>query len=131
MTEDEALNSRALTGLLTRPGRALGLCLDVGCGPTVHDALPLAPHAGEVLLSDCPPGNLAEVRKWLDDAPDAHDWSACVGGVLNIEGVAPTGESVRRRVADLLAKVTALLPCDLLRDDPHGRPGTYDLVTCF
>lgn len=47
-------------------GRTYDSAIDIGCGPTVHHAFPLAPFIREIHLADYLPANLAEVRLWLD-----------------------------------------------------------------
>lgn len=131
-TPDVAGDERAvfhrLTDLVRRVGE-FSTAIDVGCGPTLHHAFPLAPHAREVHLADYLPGNLAEVRRWLDGAPGAHDWNPYFRGVLRIEGTPE--ERLAGRAAELRRKVTALKHCDLRRPDPLGDRATYDLVTSF
>lgn len=132
IAEDEVVNLSALADLLkTRGGQVFRRVLEVGCGPTVHHAIPLAPHVGEVHLSDCLEGNLEEVRKWLAGGPDAHDWGVYLRGVLKLEGRDTTPGAVHRRAEQVRARVTALKVCDLLQEDPLGDGESYDLVTCF
>jgi SAM-dependent methyltransferase len=131
VTEDEVANLTALLGLLRSEGRSFRTVLEVGCGPTIHHAIPLMPHAGEIHLSDYVEGNLAEVRKWLGNAPGAHDWGVYLRWVLAMEGIEPTPEAVRRLADELRSRVTALKACDLHQDDPLRDGATYDLVTCF
>jgi SAM-dependent methyltransferase len=131
VTEDEVPVLTALSSMMNAQGRPFGRVLEVGCGPTIHHAIPLVPFAEEIHLSDYLAPNLAEVRRWLDGAADAHDWDVYLRGVLAIEGREPTVDAIRRRAGELRRKVTALPRCDLLRDEPLGHPAAYDLVTCF
>lgn len=112
-------------------GRTFDRCLEVGCGPTVHHVVPFVPAVGEFHLSDYLPANLGEVRKWLDGATDAHDWSPHIREALESEGSEATPEAVAARAAELRRKVTALKACDICRPDPLGDGATYDLVTSF
>lgn len=117
------------------PRRACGYprAIDFGCGPTLYAAFALAPHVGELHLADYLPANLAELRRWLDNAPSAHDWDTYLRGQLEVE--APqlvTREHVEARKALLRRKVTALLHADVRSPHPLGEPCTYDLVlSCF
>jgi hypothetical protein len=40
--------------------------IEIGCGPTVHHVLPLAPFVSEIHMADYLPGNLRQVRRWRD-----------------------------------------------------------------
>lgn len=104
--------------------------MEVGCGPTLHHAFALAPLVGELHLAEYLPGNRAEVRKWLDGDPAAHDWDVYFRGILAIEGDA-VGETLAARTKLLRSRVTAFLPCDLRADNPLGSAAEYDLVASF
>ena len=82
-------------------------------------------------MSDYLQANLAEVRRWLDRDPLAHDWTVYVRGALTAEGADESDAAVREREDALRAKVTAHKLCDLTRSDPLGNGTTYDLVTSF
>lgn len=129
--DDEVFNIRSLIEFLGRSGRTFDSALEVGCGPTIHHAVPLARHVKKLYLSDYLPGNLAEVQKWLEGTFDAHDWSAYIRGTQVLEEITPTDEAIQQRAKDLRAAIKGLLPCNLLVDEPLGRPDKYDLVTCF
>jgi SAM-dependent methyltransferase len=136
LSDDERFNLSQLRQTLDRfraDGGRPGFrrALEVGCGPTIHHAIPLVPHVAELHLSDYLPANLAEVRRWLDRDPTAHDWSAYLRGVLAAEGENSSDDDVRQRADALRARVTALKECDLRQPHPLGEPAAYDLVTCF
>ena len=48
--------------------------IEIGCGPTVHHVLPLAPYVSAIHMADYLPENLDEVRRWRDREPGAHGW---------------------------------------------------------
>src|SRR3712207_308357 len=64
----------------------LPAALEFGCGPTVHHVFPLVPKVGEVHLAESLPANRAEVRRWLEADPAAHDWRPFTLDTLRIEG---------------------------------------------
>lgn len=129
LAADDADLMRTLTSWLRDRGRTFGEAIDVGCGPTLHNTFAVAPYAEQVDLADYVPGNLAEVRHWLDRHPDAHDWDPLFRGVLACAGVGPEQLAARKEL--YRSRVRGLLTCDLRRADPLGRPAGYDLVTSF
>lgn len=128
LASDDAGLFRALCGWLTRTGRTFDTALDFGCGPTAHYGFALASFARRIDLADYLPANLAEVRKWLDAAPDAHDWDPLFRGVLEIQGDA---DRLDDRKALYRARAGRLRHCDLRQPDPLGEPAAYDLVVSF
>nr|BFE73306.1 hypothetical protein GCM10020092_066070 [Actinoplanes digitatis] len=84
-----------------------------GVGPTLHHVFAAAEVASEIHLGDYLPANLAEIRRWLDRAPGAHDWRPFVRYTLRCEGNPdPTDEDVAAREELTRTKVTALLRVD-------------------
>lgn len=130
VSDDEAVMFGGIEETVKRGGRLFPRALEVGCGPTLHHAFALAPLVGELHLAEYLPGNRAEVGKWLDGAPAAHDWDVYFRGVLAAEGDA-AGAALGERKRLLREKVTALLPCDLRAPSPLGSEGGYDLVVSF
>jgi SAM-dependent methyltransferase len=131
VTDDERQVLNALCESFKGGGLMFDRCLEVGCGPTVHHAIPLVPYVREVHMSDYLPENLAEVRRWLDADPQAHDWTAHIRAVLAAEGSKGDPEAVARRAADLRRVVSALRVCDLRDVEPLGVDDRYDLVVSF
>lgn len=106
--------------------------LEFGCGPTVHHAALLAPFVGELHMADYLPANLAEVRRWLDAAPDAFDWDAIIAGTIapdDPDGVPPAVVAARKD--RLRAVVGDLKHGDVRRPHPLGDGSMYDLVASF
>jgi hypothetical protein len=93
-----------------------------GVGPTLHHVFAAAEVASELHLGDYLPANLAEVRRWLDRDPDAHDWAPFVRHTLRCEGTAdPTDEEVAAREDLTRKKVTALVEVDARHPRPLQR----------
>ncbi|MEP7288970.1 MAG: guanitoxin biosynthesis pre-guanitoxin forming N-methyltransferase GntF [Chloroflexota bacterium] len=106
--------------------------LDIGAGPTLHHELALVPFIEEFHIADYLPQNLAEIQKWLDDAPGAHDWDIYSRGILAIEGQAEVNdEAVEARKRLLRQRVTTLKIGNIRDDLPLGEAITYPLVTAF
>ncbi|MFO0878147.1 MAG: guanitoxin biosynthesis pre-guanitoxin forming N-methyltransferase GntF [Gemmataceae bacterium] len=130
LTADDSTLLQCLCGWLERSGHIFSAALDLGCGPTVHYSFAISPYAHRIDLADYLPANLAEIRRWLDNHSDAHDWDALFRGVLACQGVNPDVE-LERRKALYRSRVSTLLTCDLRHPNPLGRSAEYDLVTSF
>jgi NNMT/PNMT/TEMT family len=90
-----------------------------GVGPTLHHVFLAAGRASEIHLADYLPENLAEIQRWLDREPDAHDWSAFVHYALEREGLAaPTNFEIRQREQITRARITRLLEVDAGHSPP-------------
>lgn len=108
-----------------------GPFLELGCGPTVHHLLPLAPHVSALHVRDYLAENLHEVRRWQAGEPGAHDWRPFTRAALADAGL-PSDElamSARERlVRELLVSIGH---CNLLEDPPPHDLGAFPAVGCF
>lgn len=105
------------------------LTLEFGGGPTLFAVATLAPHSREIHFCDFVPTSLNEVRCWLEDEPDAFDWSSYIKLTLEIEGIPTTPAAVADRTAEMRRKVTRLVTCNALDSAPLGQCDTqYDLI---
>jgi hypothetical protein len=69
--------------------------------------------ASEIHLGDYLPANLAEIQRWIDREPGAHDWQPFVRYTLQCEGVScPTDEDVAAREDLTRKKITELSRVD-------------------
>lgn len=101
------------------PGRAV---LFFGVGPTLHHVFAAARIASEIHLGDYLPANLAEIQRWIDRDPDAHDWRPFVRYTLRCEGVScPTDEDVTARENLVREKITRLIQVDARHPRPVDR----------
>lgn len=103
------------------PGRPV---LFFGVGPTLHHVFLAATVASEIHLGDYLPANLAEIRRWLDHDPGAHDWRAFVRYTLQCEGIDSSADadvSVREELTR--QRVTRLVEVD--GRVPAGAAGDY------
>ena len=105
--------------------------IEIGCGPTVHHVLPLAPFVSEIHMADYLLDNLEQVRRWRDGMPDAHRWNHYTAFTLALEGQGIANADIARREADTRRKITSLLHCDLKRDQPLQTEQQYPVVTSF
>lgn len=128
---DERAIFSTLVPWLREQGRVFERAIDIGCGPTVHHAFPLASWVRDLHLADYLEANLDEVRRWLAGDPAAHNWDVYLRGVLAIEEIPEA--NLAGRVELLRSRVTRLVRCDLRNSQPlFDQPGSqYDLVTSF
>lgn len=105
------------------------LALEFGGGPVLYSVATQVPYAREIHFCDLLPANLNEVRSWLNNEPDAHDWTPYFKLVLEEEGRPANSTTIRLRAAAIRRKVTCLKICDALAESPLGSAAPrYDLV---
>jgi selenocysteine lyase/cysteine desulfurase len=93
-----------------------------GVGPTMHHVFAAAEVASEIHLGDYLPANLAEIRRWLDREPGAHDWRPFVRYTLQCEGiVSPTDAEMTAREDLTRKKITELIQVDGRHSPPVDR----------
>lgn len=122
VADDETANIAFARRQFANADRAFPRAIEVGCGPTLHHAMLLAPYIGRLDLADYVPDNLAEIRKSLDGAPDAHDWSVYLQGMIE-----PGGASAEELWALVKARVGELRQMDIR----SPQAGAYDLVASY
>jgi nicotinamide N-methyltransferase len=105
--------------------------IEIGCGPTVHHVLPLAPFVSEIHMADYLPDNLQQVQRWRDEAPDAHSWHHYTSLTLKFEGRDHSEAEILQRERETKGKISSLLPCDLKSDSPLGTARQYAAVASF
>ncbi|MEV0719197.1 guanitoxin biosynthesis pre-guanitoxin forming N-methyltransferase GntF [Asanoa sp. NPDC050611] len=112
---DERATIAFLVGALRNAERDRPV-LFFGVGPTMHHVFAAAELASEIHLGDYLPANLAEIQRWLDRAPGAHDWRPFIRYTLVCEGVSdPTDDDVAARADLARAKITRLVQVDASR----------------
>jgi SAM-dependent methyltransferase len=105
------------------------LVLEIGGGPTLYTVAALIPYSDEVHFCDYVPENLAEIRLWLDNKPEAFDWYPYIEMVLEEEGKPVSSQTVAQRATEIRRKVTCLTSCNILENAPLGQTtNQYDLV---
>ena len=106
--------------------------LDVGSGPVISQTISAAPYAAEIVLSEYAEANRAALSQWLNNGPNAFDWTHIIKHVVvNLEGKREEEVPIR---AELVRKVIkAVVHCDANRDPPIPQEyvGQYDIVTAF
>jgi hypothetical protein len=106
--------------------------IEIGCGPTIHHAIPFVPYVGKIYMADYLQANLSEIEKVIDNSPGAHDWMPYLNGIMEMEG-ADTSVAIQERGDAFRAKLAGLLPCDVMKAGPLGAENLkkFPLVTSF
>lgn len=127
------IDEQEVSRLLVREAPRLprGKYLELGCGPTLHHVMPLAPFVTEIHLRDYLEENLAEVRAWHTQAAGAHDWRAFTRMSLRDAGLEDGPGAVATREALVRQRITRIDRCNLMAPTPAGDRGAYAAVGCF
>jgi hypothetical protein len=126
---DEQLLSRFLVREAARLPR--GRFLEIGCGPTIHHLLPIAPHVEEIHMLDYLEENLAEVQRWREAADNAHDWRPFTRRCLLDAGLPASGPAVEALESLLRSRIVRLGKCNLMQATPASDRHAYAAVGCF
>ena len=127
------LDEQVVSRFLVRQARRLrgGAFVEIGCGPTIHHALPIVTHVDAIHLLDYLPENRHELELWRRAAPTAHAWEAFTKMSLTDAGVEPTPAAVAAREALLRARIARVGACNLLQPTPAADVGAFAAVGCF
>jgi hypothetical protein len=130
--QDEKAVCEFIHSCLAQRDVSFSRALDIGVGPTIHHDIALVPYAEHLDVADYLPHNLAEIRKWLTDDDDAHNWDVFLRGILTIEGITrPDRRAVEARRQLVKHRIGQLLTCDIRKPFPLGFEVGYPLVTAF
>ena len=105
--------------------------LDFGTGPVMLSTISAATKASEIVLADYSEANLAYLRQWLQNDPQAYDWSPYFRYVVQeLEGVGDREMDEREKQVRQLVK--DVVHCDITQDPPidKGYDQLYDVVVC-
>lgn len=130
ISDDERCHLTFLAKGLQRLSRKYRLGVEVGCGPTIHHAMPLIDYVDEIHMSDLLSNNLDEVRLWLNDDPRAHRWDAYLSAVVDSED-GRIREPLECRKQAMRQRVTRLIPADLREPSSLGMGEIYDLILAY
>lgn len=126
---DEADMFRFFAEALRAMGR-VPTALEIGCGPVLHHAAQTVRWTDRLDMADVQPQNIEEIRMWLRKDPNAFDWTVFLGGKNGVVDVEGDGGTLAEREA-LMRERIHVMPCDLSKDEPLGRPARYPLVGCY
>lgn len=108
--------------------------VEVGCGPTVYQLMPLAPAVQNIVVTDYLPENLAQIRLWVEKHPEAHSWETYTQLTLKYENQPLTMANIRQRETLLRGKIRDYWPCDIRLADPLGpaqRQAWSAVLSCY
>ncbi len=105
--------------------------LEIGCGPTLHHAIMVAPYVKNMVLSDFLEGNRKAVEQWRDNHPDALNWQQYTQFILETEQALATEQDVADREHRTREKILGVIPCNLMSSTVVQSETQYDLVGCF
>ena len=104
--------------------------LEFGCGPVPIYQCSSPLHASEIVFAEYTERNRNTLQMWLDNVPNAPDFTALFKYVVqDLEGKGE--EEVVKRQDDLRCLVKGVIPCDILHDPPllvPGYEGPYDII---
>ena len=127
------IDEQVVSRFLVREAKRLrgGTFVEIGCGPTIHHALPLVAHVDAVHFLDYLAENQHEIELWRRGAPTAHDWRPFTRMSLIDAGVEPTPTAVAAHEALLRARIARVGACNLLAPTPAADVGAFAAVGCF
>ena len=106
--------------------------LDIGSGPAIANTISAAPYAAEIVLSEYTEANRSALLQWLNNDPNAFDWTHVFKHVV-VDLEDKTEEEVPIRTELVHKVIKAVVPCDVNRDPPIPPQyvDQYDVVTDF
>ncbi len=128
VAEDEIGILQFVLNFLLEKKQTFSEMVEVGCGPTIHHAIPFAPYVDQLYLADYLESNLQEVRNWIRGT--GHNWIPYVSGMLAVEGN-NSQAAIVERTRMFRSKIAGLLPCNVLSAQPLGESRMFPLVTSF
>ena len=104
--------------------------LEYGTGPVVMTLISAARKASEIILAEYSSRNRDALRSWLDNEPNAFNWSPFFEHVVQNLEVNGVEEAVTRE-ALVREKVTSVISCDIYSSPivAEGFEGPYDVVS--
>ena len=102
--------------------------LDFGSGPVLQHGISAASYASEIVFSDISAPYRESIKKWLDKAPDAFNWSPKFDYV--VKTLESRGDKAAREREERLRKIGRVAFCDIFSEQTmeSGFEGPYDVV---
>ena len=104
--------------------------LDYGTGPVIMSLISASSKASEIIIAEYSPDNRKALRLWLDDKPEAFDWSPYFRHVVcDLEGRGDGEVGVREAL--VREKVKKVVSCNIYNSPfiEEGYEGPYDVVS--
>lgn len=105
--------------------------VEIGGGPTIYQLISASRKASSITFSDYKEENLAEVKKWAENSPDAFNWDDYFRLVLAVEGTAISPESLSSIKGRLRSRIKSIVPCNIFNENPFAplSLGQFDVVS--
>ncbi|XP_075044403.1 nicotinamide N-methyltransferase-like [Mixophyes fleayi] len=88
--------------------------IDISGGHILFQLFPVCKFFKEVIILEHNDQCIKELRKWMSNDPDAHDWSYASKLAMELD----TSKSYQDIEDMLRSKVKRIVPCDLAKDNP-------------
>lgn len=133
---DEIVTIRWVVDILKSSVHDNPLTLIYGIGPAIKDAIPVAPYAREIDVTDFNPSNLREIKRWVSRNDSSFSWTPFIKYTLECEGIKPIGRAIRQREKIIRNKIKRFIESDadhILKELAYARGKSdyrapYDLV---
>lgn len=132
--EQDELETIAFTVSQFKKIQGMPVALELGCGPTLHRAIPLSPYVQELHVADYLESNLRQVRDWIEGRSTAHNWQPFTRYALQCEGIFdPTIAQIDEREKRTRAIIRRYLMADVRQFPPLlGQMQQYPVVvSCY
>ncbi|XP_056400772.1 nicotinamide N-methyltransferase-like isoform X3 [Hyla sarda] len=103
--------------------------IDIGTAPSIYQLLSACETFDDITVTWHTKRELQELQKWLNNEPDAFDWSSIIKHVCEIEG---NRMGQKEKEEKLREKIKQVLMCDVSKNNPlapHEVPGADCLTT--
>lgn len=131
ISEDEKIIYDFIHGISSKL-KNINTCIEVGCGPTLHHAIMLAPYIQSLELADYLEENLEQIQYWLNKDALSWDWKIYTKHCLEVEGLKISEENISKREELTRNRIKSLRNVNLLSAKPLGDENKqYDLVSAF
>ena len=106
--------------------------LEIGCGPTIHHLISAANYVEEIYAADYLSDNINEVKKWIENDQNSHNWEEFIKAVLLYENSTIVDkENIHSRANLIRSKIKDIIFCDLRKEQPIKLNTKFDIVTSF
>ncbi|KAM3921142.1 nicotinamide N-methyltransferase-like [Leptodactylus fuscus] len=89
--------------------------IDIGTAPSIYQLLSACENFDEIIVTSHTKRELKELQKWLNNEPDAFDWSSIVKHVCELEG---NRVGQKEKEEKLRGKIKQALMCDVGKSNP-------------
>ncbi|CAB4027425.1 nicotinamide N-methyltransferase-like [Paramuricea clavata] len=89
--------------------------LEFGGGPAMANLISAAKVAKYITFADYTESNRNAVNSWINDEPQAHDWSSMIAYVLNHLEANFNEKAVLVRTQEMRSKTQPAVPCDITK----------------